>query len=326
MLQPRLLNPSGMAVSIATHLTVLTVGLGYAGVRPFEAVPVGGHRASISSRPKRSRKPHSRRRRSRRRLWKFLISPARTSPLRRQNLQFLSRHRSRARATGNAVAAAADCNDATPNRQPSSRSPPRRAGRRNPCRPGGRRNPISASNIRSIWVCPPPGDDFDTPAFSAAKVATDDVAKFREQLKSCSVLPASIAPDRQGHDPAAGEFPARRHAGVGALLIEASASAKGPLLMQAAIEALAGVPALCGAAGGQIQRMESARPQLHAAGFQGRIELHPSSLRSGSSARHAGCRVLLSPSPRIAVAALRNDGSTHAASVFSTSLIQYEVP
>src|SRR3954468_8216596 len=36
----RLLNPSGMAVSIVTHLTVLTVGLGYAGVRPFETVPV----------------------------------------------------------------------------------------------------------------------------------------------------------------------------------------------------------------------------------------------------------------------------------------------
>src|SRR3954471_21385370 len=36
----RLLNPSGMAVSIASHLAVLTVGLGYAGVRPFETAPV----------------------------------------------------------------------------------------------------------------------------------------------------------------------------------------------------------------------------------------------------------------------------------------------
>ena len=33
-------NPSGMAVSIVIHLTVLTVGLGYAGVRPFETAPV----------------------------------------------------------------------------------------------------------------------------------------------------------------------------------------------------------------------------------------------------------------------------------------------
>src|SRR5205085_6609160 len=40
MLQPRLFNPSGMAFSIATHLTVLAVGFGYAGVRPFQATPV----------------------------------------------------------------------------------------------------------------------------------------------------------------------------------------------------------------------------------------------------------------------------------------------
>ena len=40
MLQPRLFNPSGMAFSIATHLTVLAVGFGYAGVRPFETAPV----------------------------------------------------------------------------------------------------------------------------------------------------------------------------------------------------------------------------------------------------------------------------------------------
>src|SRR4051794_33400800 len=35
----RLLNHSGMAFSTAAHLTVLTVGLGYAGVRPFETLP-----------------------------------------------------------------------------------------------------------------------------------------------------------------------------------------------------------------------------------------------------------------------------------------------
>src|ERR1051325_5561483 len=40
MLQSRLFNPSGMAFSIATHLTVLAVGFGYAGVRPFQATPV----------------------------------------------------------------------------------------------------------------------------------------------------------------------------------------------------------------------------------------------------------------------------------------------
>ena len=39
MLQPRLLIRSGMAVSVITHLAVLTIGLGYAGVQPFETTP-----------------------------------------------------------------------------------------------------------------------------------------------------------------------------------------------------------------------------------------------------------------------------------------------
>jgi hypothetical protein len=84
-----------------------------------------------------------------------------------------------------------------------------------------------------------PGGDFDTVAFSAAKVSTDDVAKFREQLKTCSVLPASIAPtDKVTIRLRASFLPDGTLASV-PLLIEASASAKGPLLMQAAIEALA---------------------------------------------------------------------------------------
>src|SRR5438128_489198 len=40
MSQPRLLNHSGIAVSIVTHLMVLTIGLGSAGVRPFETTPI----------------------------------------------------------------------------------------------------------------------------------------------------------------------------------------------------------------------------------------------------------------------------------------------
>ena len=84
-----------------------------------------------------------------------------------------------------------------------------------------------------------PGDDFDTVAFIAAKVATDDVAKFRQHLKTCSALPASIAPtDKVTIRLRASFLPDGTLASV-PLLIEASASAKGPLLMQAAIAALA---------------------------------------------------------------------------------------
>ncbi len=84
-----------------------------------------------------------------------------------------------------------------------------------------------------------PGDDFDTLAFTAAKVATDDLAKFRERLKSCSALPASIAPTDKVTIRLRASFLPDGTLASAPLLIEASASTKGPLLMQAAIAALA---------------------------------------------------------------------------------------
>ena len=83
-----------------------------------------------------------------------------------------------------------------------------------------------------------PGDGIDATASSAADIASKAVTEFRRHLKTCSKLPVSIAasdnviiklrvlmtPDgRLARDP---------------ILIEASASAKGPLLMQSAITAL----------------------------------------------------------------------------------------
>jgi outer membrane biosynthesis protein TonB len=83
-----------------------------------------------------------------------------------------------------------------------------------------------------------PGDGIDATASTAADVASNLVAEFRRHLKTCSKLPASVAPSdnviiklrvlmtpdgRLARDP---------------ILIEASASAKGPLLMQSAIGAL----------------------------------------------------------------------------------------
>jgi outer membrane biosynthesis protein TonB len=83
-----------------------------------------------------------------------------------------------------------------------------------------------------------PGDGIDATASSAADVASSVVAEFRSHLKTCSKLPAAVGPSdnviiklrvlmtpngRLARDP---------------ILIEASASAKGPLLMQSAISAL----------------------------------------------------------------------------------------
>jgi hypothetical protein len=83
-----------------------------------------------------------------------------------------------------------------------------------------------------------PGDGIDATASSEADLSSSIIAQFRRHLKTCSRLPAQLSPSdkiiirlrvlmtpqgRLARDP---------------ILIEASASAKGPLLMQGAIAAL----------------------------------------------------------------------------------------
>ena len=84
----------------------------------------------------------------------------------------------------------------------------------------------------------PGGDDFDASAMSIAKVETSDIAKFRDHLKNCSILPAGVAPDDNVRIVIRATFIPDGHLRTAPILIEASASAKGPLLMQAAIKAL----------------------------------------------------------------------------------------
>ena len=81
-------------------------------------------------------------------------------------------------------------------------------------------------------------DNFDAPATEAADIASTLVAAFRRHLKTCSKLPASLS----GADDVKVKLrvlmtPEGRLAAE-PILIEASASMKGPLLMQGAIRAL----------------------------------------------------------------------------------------
>ena len=83
-----------------------------------------------------------------------------------------------------------------------------------------------------------PGDNFDAPADKAADVASGLVAQFRRHLKTCSKLPASLtASDDVKVKLRLFMTPAGRLASE-PVLIEASASLKGPLLMQGVIKAL----------------------------------------------------------------------------------------
>jgi hypothetical protein len=82
------------------------------------------------------------------------------------------------------------------------------------------------------------GDDFDAPASKTADLASGPITEFRRHLKTCSKLPGSVAPsDKLRITLRLQLTPEGKLAGE-PILIEASASAKGPVLMQSAIAAL----------------------------------------------------------------------------------------
>jgi outer membrane biosynthesis protein TonB len=82
-----------------------------------------------------------------------------------------------------------------------------------------------------------PGD-FDAKATSAARIDSNDITAFRAHLKTCAKLPAGVAPDDKVVIVLRALFQPDGRLSTAPVLIEASASAKGPLLMQAAIAAL----------------------------------------------------------------------------------------
>ena len=83
-----------------------------------------------------------------------------------------------------------------------------------------------------------PGDNFDAPANKAADVASGVVAEFRRHLRTCSKLPASLTSADDVKVTLRVLMKQDGRLAAEPILIEASASMKGPLLMQSAIEAL----------------------------------------------------------------------------------------
>jgi len=94
-----------------------------------------------------------------------------------------------------------------------------------------------------IAPAPPPsgdkgGDNFDAPANKAADVASSVVADFRRHLRTCSKLPAALKDSDEVKVRLRVMMTPQGKLAAEPVLIEASASAKGPLLMQSAISAL----------------------------------------------------------------------------------------
>ena len=79
---------------------------------------------------------------------------------------------------------------------------------------------------------------FDTAASEKADVNSTLISQFRRHLKTCSKLPDSIAPSDKIRITLRAFMTPEGRLAMDPLLIEASASAKGPALMQSAINAL----------------------------------------------------------------------------------------
>jgi len=82
------------------------------------------------------------------------------------------------------------------------------------------------------------GGGFDAPAYETAKVGHDDTTAFREHLKACAALPVELSPTDKVRIVLRVNLKPDGTLASSPILIEASASAKGPVLMQSAIQAL----------------------------------------------------------------------------------------
>jgi outer membrane biosynthesis protein TonB len=80
--------------------------------------------------------------------------------------------------------------------------------------------------------------DFDAPASKTADISSSLITEFRRHLKTCSKLPGSIAPSDKVKVTLRVLMTPEGRLAAEPILIEASASTKGPALMQGAISAL----------------------------------------------------------------------------------------
>jgi hypothetical protein len=82
------------------------------------------------------------------------------------------------------------------------------------------------------------GDDFDAPAIESADIGSSPVTEFRRHLRTCSKLPADLKASDDVKVKLRVFLKQDGRLATDPVLIEASATAKGPLLMQGAISAL----------------------------------------------------------------------------------------
>lgn len=212
----------GIAVSVAVHLAALIAGLGYAG---FLLVPSGPQQTIAVD----------------------LVTPQEVADLIKPPEPEAAPP---APAQGNEPPASApppplaaqEASKPEPSTQQANAPEPKQAKPASNLQPQPViRPPEPDLSVRYPMNLSPLGStpfDFDAKASSGAQIDKSAIAAFRAQLKSCSTLPAEIAADDKVVIVIRAQFAPDARLSTTPILIEASASAKDPLLMQAAIAAL----------------------------------------------------------------------------------------
>ena len=127
----------------------------------------------------------------------------------------------------------------TPSQFPVFTAPPQTA----PAPPASDSPPENA-NFAELFALPLTlpggqlGGDFDAPAIDSAAIGADETAAFRGRLKTCASLPGSLSPTDKIRIVLRVSLTRDGTLAGDPTLIEASASAKGPALMQSAVRAL----------------------------------------------------------------------------------------
>jgi hypothetical protein len=231
---------SGIAASALAHLSFLTMVLVFAEVHPFGSVTAEPITVDIVSPDEAETKPEPR-------------AEAKPQPSDAFDLSSKS-------APSTAPAPAPSEPATQPQKQAALSTPP--AARQQDQQPAAQPQPPTASPSPAyaspepdlslkyhvmlglppdMSAAPPkgkPGDDFDAPASKTADIASSLVTEFRRHLKTCSKLPGSIAPSDNVKVTLRVLMTREGKLAMDPILIEASASEKGPALMQSAISAL----------------------------------------------------------------------------------------
>ena len=227
-MEPRRLIRSGIAASAIGHLSILTAVLIFTEVHPFGTVTAEPITVDIVSPDEAAKKPEP-------------IPTPKTEPSDTFDLS--------SKSAPPAPAAAAT---ATPQPQkqaalsaPSVNRPQTEQADAPPQPLPAYRPPEPDLSIKYHVLLGLPPDlpqaksgDFDAPASKTADIASSLIAEFRRHLKTCSKLPGSIALSDKVKVTLRVLMTPEGKLAAEPILIEASASTKGPALMQGAITAL----------------------------------------------------------------------------------------